>query len=288
MTDELAALARRHNVSGAAWAASQGVANRVGFLGDKLVVRIARPEYVADLVKEAAIIPIARDCGVRTPALVDFDDSCTLFDTPYMVLERVSGTVPPVPERPVGDPAGRTYRELGEQLALWHGFGPSSLPGVPTNVFVDPSEIVSGLAGYVNADIADWLTRSFDRLRPYVGASAGCLVHGDASPTNMLAEDGRLTALLDWGDAAFADPATDFAKLPLRAVPYALDGYLGGRADSSSWAARILWHHLTWALARVRTAPQTAPHWSAQPMSRLLEITRFYLADPPPPWSDLV
>ncbi|HLU28389.1 MAG TPA: hypothetical protein VKZ65_08110, partial [Glycomyces sp.] len=81
-------------------------------------------------------------------------------------------------------------------------------------------------------------------------------------------------------------PATEFAKLPLRAVPAALEGYLGECEES--WAARILWHHLHWALGRLPTPAETeAGHWSAQPANRLLEVMRFFLADPPEPWAGL-
>ena len=36
-------------------------------------------------------------------------------------------------------------------------------------------------------------------------------VHGDLHPFNLLTEDGRLTAVLDWGDAFAGDPAPDLA-----------------------------------------------------------------------------
>ncbi|GAB3993970.1 hypothetical protein GCM10029992_07050 [Glycomyces albus] len=92
--------------------------------------------------------------------------------------------------------------------------------------------------------------------------------------------------MLDWGDSAWADPAVEFAKLPLRAVPAALEGYLG--ECDPAWAARVLWHHLHWAVGRLAgPADARAAHWSAQPGSRLLEVMRFFLADPPRPWSEL-
>lgn len=34
-----------------------------------------------------------------------------------------------------------------------------------------------------------------------------------------------MTGVIDWGDAAFADPAMDLAKLPLAVVSSVLDGY---------------------------------------------------------------
>jgi len=37
-------------------------------------------------------------------------------------------------------------------------------------------------------------------------------------------EDGRAT-LIDWADAAWADPAADFGSIPARDVPHVLEGY---------------------------------------------------------------
>lgn len=37
----------------------------------------------------------------------------------------------------------------------------------------------------------------------------------------------QFTSPLDWGDAVRADPAAELAKLPLRAMLWALEGYAG-------------------------------------------------------------
>lgn len=284
----LAEIARRHRVDPGAVAAAplQGVANRVYFLGEGLVLRIARPESADDLRKEAIVIPAAVRAGVRTPEVVSFDDD--LLEAPYMVLRRVEGTAPGLPAAPADERWRPVYRQLGAELAALHR-GVDELPGVPADTGGDPRADVAALAdaGYLSADVADWLTGWFDRLEPLTPAAPRArLIHGDAGPTNLLADSGRLTAVLDWGDAAWADPAVEFAKLPLRAVPPVLEGYLG--EVNEGWAARVLWHHLHWALGRLPTPSEPrAAHLSAQPGNRILEIMRFFLADPPPPWREL-
>ncbi|WP_168801359.1 phosphotransferase family protein [Glycomyces buryatensis] len=287
----LAEIARRHGVDPGDVAAvpSQGVANRVYFLGGDLVLRIALAESADDLRKEAVVIPAAVRAGVRTPELVDFDDG-QLLSTPYMVVKRAKGIAPGVPGGPRDRQWLALYRELGSELSILHS-GVDALDGVPVDNDADPRPLVAGLAraGYLSTDVADWLTAWFDRLDSHRPREAQArLIHGDASPTNLLADPDskRLNAILDWGDAAWADPATEFAKLPLRAVPALLEGYLG--ECDEAWAARILWHHLHWAIARLPTpAEQDAAHWSAQPGNRLLEIMRFFLNDPPLPWPAL-
>jgi hygromycin-B 7''-O-kinase len=290
MPEFLAAIARRHRIDPAAVAPApaQGVANRVYFLGDHLVLRIARPETADDLRKEALVIPAAVRAGVRTPDMVAFDDD--LLETPYMVVKRAKGITPGLPEGPADGRWNEAYRELGAELAALHR-NITELPGVPEDKASDPRPDIVRLAetGYLSAELADWLVAWFDRLEDRCGAGAPMrLIHGDASSQNLLVdpETKRLNAILDWGDAAWADPATEFAKLPLRAVPAVLDGYLD--APDETWAARILWHHLHWAVGRLASPPETqAAHWSAQPGNRLLEIMRFFNADPPSPWADL-
>jgi hypothetical protein len=49
---------------------------------------------------------------------------------------------------------------------------------------------------------------------------------------------------------------------------------------------RVLWHHLIWALARLRDpSPSAARHWSAPPAGRLLGLLRFFATSPD--WRDL-
>jgi len=290
--ETLAAIARRHRVDPGMVTPvpSQGIANRVYFLGDHLVLRIARPETGEDLRKEAVVIPAAVRAGVRTPELVDFDDSGALIAAPFMVLRRVIGVVPGIPEGPADERWSAAYRRLGVELAALHA-GVDALPGVPVDESGDPRSDLARLAaaGHLSTEVTAWLSSWFDRLDPLRPSAAPArLIHGDASPTNLLVdpETLELKAILDWGDTAWADPAVEFAKLPLRAVPTVLAGYLG--ECDEAWAARILWHHLHWAVGRIATpAEPHAAHWSAQPANRLMEVMRFLLADPPSPWAAL-
>ncbi|MFD6990218.1 phosphotransferase family protein [Streptomyces sp. NPDC059943] len=301
---------------------ASGVANRAYLLGPDLVLRIPRTEaFVADLVKEAAVIPVARAAGVRTPALVTFDDSRTDADVPYMVLERVPGVDLAALDGAAG--AEDVFREVGRELARLHRVTPAGvgeLTGVPVEYDPDaaaPHRLVDVLLrdGMLDAEAARWLRGWFDRLAERIPASSPrVLVHGDIAPQNLLVRPGAatgpgsgegaapgrlaLTGIVDWGDAMWADPAVEFAKTPLWGIPAMLDGYRegagggagGGAHDRSyAWEARVLRYHLTWALARLRH-PTPVPgerHWTAPPASRLLGILRFFASSPPEPWPAL-
>jgi hygromycin-B 7''-O-kinase len=317
--DALVAIADRYHIpiEDIAPAPAPGAANYVYFLGDHLVVRIPRGggARLAELAKEATVIPAVRRAGVRTPAVVTYDDSCSVVGVPYLVVERVRGRDLAALEAAPSEAAG-AYRQVGLSLARLHQLARGTvgpLPGLQVDEDADPRPAVEALAevGYVDADAARWLVGWFDRLARWRPADVEpVVVHGDASPTNIVVasdadvlgrgpdrgRDGGFdtATLVDWGDAAWADPAVDFAKLPLRAVPFALEGYLSGvgvrsRAEAlEGWSARVLWYHLSWALHGIPQEPRTDERtWTAPPFSRLLEVLRFFAQTPPEPWPSL-
>ncbi|MFI7107073.1 phosphotransferase family protein [Nonomuraea sp. NPDC050227] len=279
----------------------QGVANHVLLLGDDLVLRIPRTEqFLPDLVKEAAVIPYARRAGVRTPEIVAFDDTCSVVDVPYMVLTRTRGTDLAGLDLPHAD-TEHLYRQVGRELGKLHRLTPDTAPalaGVPTDDGnADPWALTDRLLkdGWIDAETARWLTGWFDRLSPHLPASPPpVLIHGDIAPQNLLIspQTARLNGIVDWGDAEWADPAADFAKVPLTSIPAMLAGYrqeTGIATSPPTWEARVLWFHLTWALGRLKD-PVPRPgerHWTAPPASRLLGLLRFFASAPPTPWADL-
>ena len=262
-----------------------GVANRGFVLGDGLFLRVCRPGYEADLLKETHVVPAARSVGVLTPAIVEYDDSGRLIAAPYALMERVHGTEPT--DLPTG---------LADQLAHLHQLEQTlELSGVVAVGWGDPWETIDGLAdrGYVDPGTATWLTGWFTRLAERIdGSGPNVLIHGDVAAHNLLAgPDGDLRALIDWGDAAWAPRAMDFAKLPLTQVAVLLPDYLRHSRSPESeeeLAAAVLWFHLSWGLAKLPAAPWPGQrHWTAPTTSRLLNILHFFTTAPPAPWSGL-
>ena len=305
--ETLAAIARRHGVTaGSVRPIPSGVANHVFHLGHDLVLRIPRTElFLPDLVKEAAVIPAARDAGVRTPEVVSFDDTCSAVNVPYMVLTRAPGTDLARLALSTAE-TQRVFHQVGQELAKLHRLTPSTAAGlgaIPMNDdATDPRALTLRLLaeGWLDADTSRWLTDWIDRLSTRLPPDpAQVLLHGDIAPQNLLVSPNtaRLTAIVDWGDAQWADPAIEFAKTPLSGIPAMLDGYRQETGDTSSphtpsspsWEARVLWIHLTWALSRLAdSAPNPgARHRTAPPASRLLGLLRFFTSSPPAPWTDL-
>jgi hygromycin-B 7''-O-kinase len=287
----LAALALRYGVPAEAIrSVPGGVANHAYALGDDLFLRIPRtPAFARDLRKEVAVIPIARAAGVRTPAIVDFDDTHTLLATPYLVSEQVRGT----PLDAIPDPAAKAlWLELARELAILHSIPATPIPGVEADDGGgDPRPEVDRLArdGYIDPGTARWLITWFDRLatrfdrdQPYV------LLHGDIAAQNLLVDPRKsaLAAVIDWGDAAWGLPGMEFAKLPLEQVAATLQGY--GHHEYGVLEAAALWYHLSWGLSGLAKPPRAGErHWTAPPASRLLGVLRFFAASPAAPWSAL-
>ncbi|GAB2676818.1 phosphotransferase family protein [Kribbella swartbergensis] len=265
-----------------------GVANRGFALGDALFLRVARPGFEDDLRKETGVVPVAREAGVLTPAIVEYDDSRALIDAPYVVMERVHGT------EPTGVPVG-----LAEQLARLHRVERMDVPGVPQDDTANPWRTVDELAerGYLDEGTATWLSGWFTRLADRFDRSEPkVLIHGDVAAHNLLAgPGGELRALIDWGDAAWAPRGMDFAKLPLEHVAVLLPDYIRHSAElghpgprDDEVAATALWFHLAWGLGKLTANPWPGQrHWTAPPASRLLAVLRFFATNPPTPWSTL-
>ncbi|ACQ80853.1 aminoglycoside phosphotransferase [Beutenbergia cavernae DSM 12333] len=277
-----------------------GAANHVLALGDDLVLRIARtPAGARDLATEAVVLPHVVAAGVRTPALVWFDAGDD--DVPAaLVVRRAPGSDLAGADL-AGPDAARldgVLRETGRQLARVHTLGHELGHGafaVPDDPWSPAAPLVRSLVtdGLLDDDGAAWLQGVLSGLEAAAGAPEPTLVHGDVAPQNLLADGAppALTALLDWGDASWADPATDLAKLPLPALPAVVAGYREMTGDDAPWEARALRLHLAWALGRLRAPhPVTGGeqrHWTARPFSRLVGVLRF-LADPPAGWPSLV
>lgn len=287
-----AVLAARYGVSARAIRpVSGGVANHAYVLGEQLFLRIPRePAFEDDLRKEVAVIPVARAAGVRTPAIVDFDESRALIDSPYVVMERVVGADLAVAKTPVG-----IWAELGRELGLLHEIPAQPIEGVEQDDGGgDPRPTVDELAraGYLDSGTANWLTGWFDRLAGRIDPDqAPVLLHGDVAPQNLLADQQVLQAVIDWGDAAWGPPGMEFAKLRLEHVAATLPSYRkhsSAKHPDGALEAAALWFHLSWGLSGITKPPRPGErHWTAPPASRLLGVLRFFATSPQTPWSTL-
>ena len=93
--DTLEAIGERHNLRAGEISPLEdvGIFNSIYLVGSEYVLRVPRvaPPFVAAIRKESVAVPAALAAGVRTPALIAFDDSLDLLPVPYAIYERVHG-----------------------------------------------------------------------------------------------------------------------------------------------------------------------------------------------------
>jgi aminoglycoside phosphotransferase (APT) family kinase protein len=276
VTDEvLRSIAARHGVVAGRVERlpSLGIINVVYALGDDHVVRVPRnhPIHVRQAATEAATIPRVVDAGVRTPALVAYDDSLDLLPVPYLVVERVIGR--DLESRGV-DPleVPEVLRAVGADLARVHALTPlraaSEMPVTDLPALLNDLIELGWLTRYETTWLAAWVDE-LDAPR-----APATLVHGDIQLSNILVDDElRYVALLDWGCALAGDPAIDFMPVPMRAVPPMLEGYRagGGEVDDRS----ILRGGLIVLLRELHRGAEPGTSWGERPVAWLADLAGF-------------
>lgn len=306
-TDDVYAIAAHYGVPGTDLvpASTQGQVNLTVYLGTELVLRIPRNAKAAEqLAKEAEVIPLVRGAGVPTPELVSYDANPRVASVPYVVLERVHGATLAEQGSDQLD-RRRTYESLGEILVTLHQIRMSkfgSTATIPAPYTFSPSEEIQRLreVGEIGSAQADWLLDRFDLLKPNSPSQADpVLLHRDVIPSNVIVDqEGRVTALLDWGCAEWGSPARDLAGMPLRALPGLLSGYRsalgvatsGDSDEDLSLERDALWYHLYLALARLLKEPSTSEerNWAAPRQATLLDILAFISSGVPESWPELL
>jgi aminoglycoside phosphotransferase (APT) family kinase protein len=263
---------------------STGIVHTIYALGENYVLRVPKdhPEAIADAYTGSVAAPAAYVAGVRTPALVAFDDDGDITRVPLSLLERAAGE-PLLDTGPHPQALAPLWRELGRDIAALHGNvthcdDPNGYLDQHDGVGAD-DQVIEGLRaeGVLGPDAARWLERILDRLRPAI-AERGTyrrFVHGDLQAPNVLAVEGRYGALIDWDDAGWADPVVDLRYLPLGAIDAVLQGYrsvMPVDGDSSA-EERALWDKLNGALLRLRRPPRPAGEAvSGTPAGPLIEL----------------
>jgi len=258
---------RRHGIEApASLVEKQGIGAFAWQAGD-VIVKIAREGCAEELRREALAGPWARAAGVRTPELIADGKGV------YNIWRRVDG-------EPLGKSNDRAmWRDVGRQLATLHtidGDGDAAArqrgrAQLVTRNKRDARPHLHALPPARAAFYARWL----DRLER-VPAAAPRLVHYDVHGGNVLcAADGA--TMIDWGDAAWADPASELGSVPMPFVDDVLAGYEERASLGPDAEARILRAVIGHAVRKLAERGRTRP---------LADLEAFTAGDVPARWRE--
>ncbi len=228
--------------------ATNGWDNVIWRLGGGLAMRITRRAVSVSLhMHEQRWLPLlAPHLPVPVPAPVVAAGPSAHFPWPWSVVPWYDGNTA---ER---TPLNRTEAPaLGRFLAALHMPAPESAPanpfrGVPLEDRL-PSiiEWTENLPATADCALIKAARAVFDRGLAASGSSERLWLHGDLHPRNVLVRDGRIAAVLDWGDMAAGDAATDLA---------AVWWLFGLETHSDFWSAYGEISAATWHRARAWAA----------------------------------
>ncbi|MCB9161367.1 MAG: phosphotransferase [Caldilineaceae bacterium] len=221
-----------------AWPLTGGVSARVTAL-DVLLPDGQRREFVlrehgpADVAANAHVaadefrlLAHLHAAGLPVPKPVAYEDAATGAAASAIVLERLAGASTPAPADSVA-----AARQMAAFLARLH-----ALADVPTFLPDATARIGARLGqtpAHIDAALSEGEIRAaLTQVWPLPLQHAPVLLHGDFWPGNVLWQDGRLTGVIDWEDAARGDPLADVANARLELLwawgPAAMAAFTAG------------------------------------------------------------
>ncbi|MGW8482002.1 aminoglycoside phosphotransferase family protein [Microbacterium sp. NPDC055903] len=204
----------------------QGWDNRTFRLGDRMTVRLPSADgYVPGLVREEQTLALLDSrFRVAIPRVVATGAPSAAFTRPWSVREWIEGRTFAAVETPereraisgVGD-ALRQLQACDTAGGPWAG-GASAYRGCHVSAV---AEEVPDRLSLLDSRRADGCRALWDAAVATVWTGPPVWVHGDVAPGNMLFDDdGRLAALIDFGQTCVGDPACDLAFAWLSCSPH--------------------------------------------------------------------
>ena len=195
---------------------SDGTDNAMYRVGDSLAMRLPRRLAAARLLeKEARILPRLERVPLTLPNPVRQFPASADFPYPWSLVAWIKGRTAQMDALENPADAGRA---LAGFLAALRATDADGAPlagaanhrrGVPLSELADQTlNCIAALADEIDAVEARALWREALAV-PFEGPPVW--LHGDLKADNLLARDGRLVAVIDWGLAAAGDPAVDLA-----------------------------------------------------------------------------
>lgn len=178
------------------------------------------------LRREVAVLEVLAPLGVPVPVIEAADQAGKCTGATCVILREVSGE-PASCSSPAFAQAGQALRHVHEVRLGGHGSLSAGLDGLRGQDQSWAGAIASQIgdlarvtgSGLIDARLIDRASAAVSSRRDLLNAAeSGHLLHGDFNPRHVFAQDGRVTGIIDWGDAICGDPVYDFGRVLHSAV----------------------------------------------------------------------
>lgn len=187
--------------------------NEVYRLDSRWLVRLPRREEAAPLIeKELAWLPRIAELGllIAVPVPVRAGHPGAGYPWHWSIVPWFEGV--PADREPLHPSQAAV---LAGFLRTLHQPAPSDAPlnpfrGVPLAQRTDLPDRMARVLALANTE-TDTVLRLWERAVAAPVSTVPVWIHGDLHPRNLIGGQGALSAVIDWGDLAAGDPATDLA-----------------------------------------------------------------------------
>ena len=259
---------------------SAGTDNALYRLGEKMVVRLPRIHWAADpIATEQTWLPrLTTLLPLAVPTVLAQGTPGEGYPWRWSIYRWLAGDV--ATTAVIGDPV-QMARDLAAFIGALRQVDPTGAPlasrGQPLALRdADVRQSLDQLHNTVNAlAAAAWEAA----LRAHRWEGPPTWVHGDLLPTNLLVQEGRLTAVIDWGNMGVGDPACDVmvAWSVLRADTRAIFRDLLA-VDEAMWARGRGWA-LCFGLVALPYYQTSNPVLAAIARDTIAEVIADYLCE---------
>jgi aminoglycoside phosphotransferase (APT) family kinase protein len=207
-----------HRASGTFRLRIEGAAARA----TDVILRVPVPGWIAAawVITSARALQLAETHGLAAPRLIAADLDGRASGAVATLETFLSGSADLLPTASVA-----RLREAGAALARVHAFSMEPQAHLPHRSRPCAVDDCAAERRRGSMPTTPLLKEADERVRSHgVPAATTVFVHGDVWPGNMLFEDDRCVALIDWKTAGAGDPGVDLGSLRMQmAVQYGQD-----------------------------------------------------------------
>lgn len=166
---------------------------------------------------ELKLLNMLQVAGISVPKPYFADESANILPTPYIVIEFIEG-------RTLNEPADlrNCVRQMGDVLAKIHSykFSKDDLSFLPIQEHVVAEQIAKRPAKLDDSLSESLIRDALDQVWPPLQENKSVLLHGDFWPGNIMWNEDQIVAVIDWEDAGYGDPLSDFANARLEILMF--------------------------------------------------------------------